>query len=377
VHPRIEPGYKPAATEGRDTRAILEAAAGGELDALLVFGADLIADFPDAELVRRALASDTFVVVVELFPTETVSHADVVLPSVAYAEREGTFTNLERRLQKLEPLLSAPGAAREPWDICAGVAKAMGQDWGWSSFDDVWTDIRKNVATHADIDPADLSGEVLTTPAPHYETPFSEDVSAGNSMVAGPGGRYPKGYRSGAPFQTGQNWPLSWELRAFEARERPGLIPKTSDDAESGGEPKGAVSVKDDDARARSSAASGAGSVSAPVVPAAGAASGRAGDLVLYSGRFIYDGGAMVGKSAALRNLAKKPFVELNPDDAQRLGIADGDDVIVAGAGAEVTVAAVVADIAAGAAFVPYDQPGFRANVLMSSTAPTVQVRPA
>ncbi len=137
---------------GRDTRAILQAAADGELDTLLLFGADVIADFPDADLAERALQGGAHVVTVELFPTATVTRSDIVLPSAAYAEREGTFTNLERRIQKLEPLLVPPGATREPWRICASLARQLGSDWGWHTFDDVWNDIKSNVRTHAHID---------------------------------------------------------------------------------------------------------------------------------------------------------------------------------------------------------------------------------
>ncbi|MBA3430485.1 MAG: NADH-quinone oxidoreductase subunit NuoG, partial [Actinobacteria bacterium] len=143
VYPTLDAGYKVAARRGMDTRAILEAAASGELDTLLLVGADPMADFPDARLAARALES-VFVIVVELLPTQTVARADIVFPSVAYAEREGTFTNLERRLQKLEAAMAPPGAATEPWEICARLARGLGEEWGWSDFSSVWEDIRRD-----------------------------------------------------------------------------------------------------------------------------------------------------------------------------------------------------------------------------------------
>ncbi|MEA2499321.1 MAG: NADH-quinone oxidoreductase subunit, partial [Actinomycetota bacterium] len=224
VLPTLDAGYQPAAEKGRDTRAILEAAAAGELDALIVFGADPITDFPDADLARRALDSKVFTVVVELFPTETALRADVVLPSAAHAEREGTLTNLERRLQKLEPLLVPPGSAREPWKAAAAIAKALGTDWNWRTFNDVWTDLKKEVPTHANVDLEKLRQPEPT--GPQYSTGFASDNDTSHvETVAGPGAMYPKGHRQGAPFQTGQNWPLSWEIRQFESQQRPGLIP--------------------------------------------------------------------------------------------------------------------------------------------------------
>ena len=181
----------------------------------------MIADFPDADLAERALQGGAHVVTVELFPTATATRSDILLPSAAYAEREGTFTNLERRIQKLEPLLVPPGAAREPWRICASLARQLGSDWGWHTFDDVWNDIKSNVRTHEHID-TDVLAARGPTPAPYYESGYEVDPTHSAGVIAGPGAQYPKGYRSGTPFQTGQNWPLSWELRGFEARQRPG-----------------------------------------------------------------------------------------------------------------------------------------------------------
>ncbi|MGH2736594.1 MAG: NADH-quinone oxidoreductase subunit NuoG [Actinomycetota bacterium] len=345
VHPALDAGYRPSDAPGRDTRAILEAAADGELDVLLVFGADLVSDFPDAELAERALAGGAFVVTVELFPTETALRSDVVLPAAAYAEREGTFTNLERRLQKLEPLTPAPGVAREPWRVCVTLAHLMGREWNWHSFEDVWADITANVSTHTAVDVHRLSARQPTA-APFYETGFETDPSHASGVVAGPGGQYPKGHRSGTPYQTGQNWPLSWELRGFEARQQPGLVPEI---------PAGdAISMN--------------GARPAPEARAEG-------ELELYCGRFLYDEGAMVSRSAALRGIARRPFIELSEGDAKRLSLSEGDEAVVSAGGAEFRLEVRVTDISPGAAFVPYDQEGLRANKLLRAGASRVRVK--
>ncbi|MEA2432841.1 MAG: NADH-quinone oxidoreductase subunit [Actinomycetota bacterium] len=367
VHPALEPGYKPVKERGKDTRAILEAAANDELDALLIVGADPIADFPDADLARQAMKSKAFKVVIELFPTETVSHADVVFPSAAYAEREGTFTNLERRLQKLEELLPPPGTALEPWRIVARLANSLGDEWKWSNFSDVWKAIKSEVPTHKDVDEVALAQD-MPAGTLHYESGFeSEAADTSLTAIAGPGAQYPKGFRSGAPFQTGQNWPLSWELRAFEAEQRPGFIPAVTGDG-------------DEDSAGRLAEESDTPFVSDPEAStegtsATGAGSGR--PLALYAGRQIYDEGTMVSKSVALRNLQKKPFVELNDEDAKELGVADGDEVVLVSGESEARAKVVIADITRGCAFVPYDQIDFRANELIKGIDPTVEVRPA
>ncbi|MDQ3957798.1 MAG: molybdopterin-dependent oxidoreductase, partial [Actinomycetota bacterium] len=348
VHPGLDAGYKVVPEPGRGTREMLEAAAAGELDALLIFGADLIADFPDAGLARRALENVAFSAVVELFPTETALLADVVLPSTSYAEREGTLVNLERRVQKLEPLLGPRGSALEPWRICARLAAALGSDWKLTGFEDVWADIAKASPTHAAVDVRALT-QPIDTPAPQAESPWKTDPSRGGAMVHGPGGRYPKGYRAGAPFQTGQNWPLSWELRAFEAKQRPGVVP----------DPKGVAQESEEEAHHRSRE---------PHVE---------GEFRLHTGRLIYDSGSMVSKSRALRSLARSVFVEMNDRDVKEMGLADGDEVVVSGDGGELRAPLRIGDIAKGAVFVPYDQPDGRANVLIGGRDPRVRVRPA
>ena len=346
VYPTLDPGHRPATEAGMDTRAMLEAAASGDLDALLVFGADLVADFPDAALARRALESDVFVAVAELFATETATHADVLLPSAAYSEREGTFTNLERRLQKIEPLNPPPGSAQEPWRICAHIAAALDRPWDLDGCDAVWDAIRDAVGTHADVRGGAIAQEVPPSSL-NYESPFQPMIHEG--PVAGPGGGYPKGHRSGAPFQTGQNWPLSWEIRAFEARQRPGVIPPAPESAPEMGNGHRPPPAPRGDTRA----------------------------FVLYTGRLIYDRGTMVSRSKALDAIARKPFVEMNPDDARALGASDADEVVVAANGVEARLPVVVGDIARGAVFVPYDQEGLRLNTLMSGVDPRVQVRRA
>ncbi len=393
VHPALGPAYERVSESGLDTRGMLEAAAAGELDALLLFGADILRDFPDRDLAQRALDNSPFTVVVELFATETSAHADVVLPSAAYAEREGTFTNLERRLQKLEKLLPAPGSAKEPWDICVGIARARGETWGWRDFNDVWTDIKKNVKTHATVDVAALAQDMPQSSL-QYESPFGDMANDSPHVpVAGPGGQYPKGFRQGAPFQTGQNWPLSWELRAFEAEQRPGFIPAVGAAGSGDGPPgKGGAAAEDGGAVPASSAASPVRS-GAPeggategdrglseqgaAPPPQAAADTDAGTLALLTGRQLYDEGTMVSKSAALRKLQRKPFVELNDEDAKALGVDDGQDVTLEANGTSFTVRAVIGDVAKGAVFVPYDQVGLPANRLISGLDPTVTVGPA
>ena len=76
----------------------------------------------------------------------------------------------------------------------------------------------------------------------------------------------------------------------------------------------------------------------------------------------------MVSRSKALRAIAKKPFIEMHPEDAATLQLADGDEAIVRANGSEVRLRVVMADIARGAVFIPYDQEGLQANSLISGS---------
>ena len=96
--------------------------------------------------------------------------------------------------------------------------------------------------------------------------------------------------------------------------------------------------------------------------------------FTFYTGRMLYDEGSMVARSVALRGIAKRPFVEMNGADADRLQVGDGDEVTLRANGTDVTLPVRVGDIARGAVFVPYDQEGFRANRLLGDGDPVVEV---
>jgi anaerobic selenocysteine-containing dehydrogenase len=88
----------------------------------------------------------------------------------------------------------------------------------------------------------------------------------------------------------------------------------------------------------------------------------------------LYDAGAMVSRTTHLRALARRPYIEMNDRDVKELALADGDDVVVEGNGATARLELVVADIAPGAVFVPFDQQGLRLNQFMSGVNPMVTV---
>ncbi len=121
IQPAWEPGYKPAQEAGLDAAAIAAGAADGEVNGLFVLGANPVADGLLAD--RGQL---DFLVVQELFMTETAVLADVVLPAQSWAEREGTFTSGERRVQRYYPAIPVMGESRPDWQILAQIGERLG-----------------------------------------------------------------------------------------------------------------------------------------------------------------------------------------------------------------------------------------------------------
>lgn len=93
--------------------------------ALYVMGENPVLSDPDQKHVIQALEKIDFLVVQDIFMTETAEYADVVLPAYSFAEKSGHFTNTERRVQRLHPVVKAPGDAKEDWEIIQMIANAM------------------------------------------------------------------------------------------------------------------------------------------------------------------------------------------------------------------------------------------------------------
>jgi len=97
----------------------------GKVKALYILGEDPIMSDPDTNHVRHCLESCDFIVLQEIFPTETAPYADVLLPGVSFAEKDGTFTNTERRIQMVRKALPPVGEAQADWWITAELAKRI------------------------------------------------------------------------------------------------------------------------------------------------------------------------------------------------------------------------------------------------------------
>jgi formate dehydrogenase alpha subunit len=121
AHPYFALPDKPGLT----VTEMIPQAATGQVRALYILGEDPVLTDPDSHHVRQCLDACEFVVLQEIFPSETSAFADVLLPGASYAEKNGTFTNTERRIQLVRQAIAPLGDARPDWSITAELARRL------------------------------------------------------------------------------------------------------------------------------------------------------------------------------------------------------------------------------------------------------------
>ncbi|MFM7230854.1 MAG: NADH-quinone oxidoreductase subunit NuoG [bacterium] len=154
--PDTLPGFTPAPQRGLTAREALAAAAEGKVRALWILADDLLVSAADRALVERALERCELVIVNELFLTRTAARAHVVFPVAAFAEKEGSVLNSERRLQRSNRALSPRRGARADWEVLQGVARELGADWRYRTAEDVFREIARTVPGFAGLSYATL-----------------------------------------------------------------------------------------------------------------------------------------------------------------------------------------------------------------------------
>ncbi len=110
---------------GMTVTEMIPGLAEGKTHALYILAEDPIMSDPDTNHIRHCLEQADFIVLQEIFPTETAPYADVLLPGVTFAEKTGTFTNTERRVQMVRQAIEPLGEARQDWEIIAEIAKRI------------------------------------------------------------------------------------------------------------------------------------------------------------------------------------------------------------------------------------------------------------
>jgi len=344
------------ATRGLDTRGILEAAADGRIDVLVLLGADPAVDFPDRDLAERALSGARAVIAVDTFLTESSRRADVVLAAAGFAEKAGTTTNLEGRVSALTQRVTPPGTARADWMIAAELAFRLGADLGLESVEGIWNEIETLAPSHRGV-----TRELLLAhgSADGIVVPLSlEPPDHGHVDVVGSGAEAGPSAKADALAVQAAAADTHVEAAALvaDATRAEGEAVVEELDAVGEGDPSPTGPTPSRPSLLRHAAGE------AGPVPAVDAYS-----LRLVATRKLYDLGTQVQAAPSLAGLAPGTVVRVNPYDFDRLGVGEGDRVVVRSS-RHTLVLAISADVGVprGAAALILNQPDVRVGDLLA-----------
>lgn len=282
--------------KGLAATEMIEKAGEGNLRAMYIMGEDPANSEPCSQNTEKALEALDFMVVQDIFMTETAKLADVVLPAAVWAEKEGSYTSTERRVQWSFKAIEPPGSALSDLDIICRVAGRMGLDFSYPDASSVLAEINRLVPQYGGITRERLDPHGLVWPCPdssHQGTPILH--AGGFKLDGGRAAIVPVRYHP--PAET-------------VSSEYP---------------------------------------------------------FILTTGRVAvhHNAGSMTCRSPSLLKREPDLFLEVNPKDAQKLDVADGDEVIVAShRGEAVAVARLTDSMKRGVVFMPFHFPG--TNLLTS-----------
>jgi formate dehydrogenase major subunit/formate dehydrogenase alpha subunit len=143
----------------------------GELKSLYIIGENPLVSDPDLNHAEKSLSALDFLVVQDIFLTETAKMADVVLPSKCFAEKNGTFTNTERRVQRVRKAVDAPGEAMDDWKIICEIATRMGYDMAYADSREIMKEIADVTPSYAGIDYDRIEADGIHWPCPSASHP--------------------------------------------------------------------------------------------------------------------------------------------------------------------------------------------------------------
>ncbi len=165
-------GVALSSTPGKTLTEIIPAAHDGQIKAMYLMGENPFLSDPDSNHVREALRKLEFFVVQDIFLTETAQMADVVLPATSFAEKDGTFTNTERRVQRVRKAIDPVGNSRPDWWITCQIAKSMGaRCFDFDSPAAIMEEINQLTPSYGGITYERLETESLQWPCPTEEHP--------------------------------------------------------------------------------------------------------------------------------------------------------------------------------------------------------------
>ena len=138
---------------------------------MYIIGENPMVSEPDIAHVRKALNRVDFLVVQDIFMTETAELADVVLPAACFAEKDGTFTNTERRVQRVRKAVDPPGDAKADWEIIMELMNRLGYPCSYRHPSEIMDEIAKVTPQYGGIDYERIEGDGLQWPCPTKDHP--------------------------------------------------------------------------------------------------------------------------------------------------------------------------------------------------------------
>jgi formate dehydrogenase major subunit len=155
---------------GLTVTEIIGSALKGGVRGMYMLGENPFLSDPNINKVRKALAALDFLVVQDIFLTETAEFADVILPASSYLEKDGTYTNTDRRVQLGRKVLDPPGQARVDWEVVQDIANRVGLGWNYTSARDVFEEIVSVMASYTNLsyDNLGLTGKLYPNPDPEH-----------------------------------------------------------------------------------------------------------------------------------------------------------------------------------------------------------------
>jgi len=143
----------------------------GEIKGLMVFGENPMVSDPDLHHVGEALDKLELLIVQDIFLTETAMKADVVFPGVTFAEKDGTFSNTERRVQRVRQAISPKGDAHQDWQIICDLSNRLGYPMNYNSPEEIFEEIRTVTPSYAGINYQRIDKTGIPWPCPTVEHP--------------------------------------------------------------------------------------------------------------------------------------------------------------------------------------------------------------
>ncbi len=156
---------------GKPATEVWENILKGDIRGLYVFGEDPAVADTNIAHVQEALDEVDFLVVQDIFLTDTAKMADVVLPAACFAEKDGTFASTERRVQRVRKAVEPPGEAKPDWQIFCELSKKMGYDMEYASAEEIFEEVRKLLPQYAGITYKRLDEVGLQWPVPSEDHP--------------------------------------------------------------------------------------------------------------------------------------------------------------------------------------------------------------